>query len=186
MLLGNTKGTYLQKKVHASPFAFIVNFGVPVHVYAVQSPYGAPWFLSYWWLVLNTAKACLPATRVLCEHSAAWIALLVFWAEERDEGSVNNSMHHNTQSVRLAFASRRDHWSLALRVALAGGQGRFHQRGAGEEKESTDEAPAAGQVLCLWSLPSKWHEELIASTVHPRWDLIRDSSWFCATTGVPQ
>ena len=46
-----------------------------VQVYAVQVPYGAPWYESYWWSVSKTAKVWVPETRVLWEHSAAWIAL---------------------------------------------------------------------------------------------------------------
>lgn len=44
-------------------------------VYALQVPYGAPWYESYWWSVSKTAKVWVPETRVLWEHSAAWIAV---------------------------------------------------------------------------------------------------------------
>jgi hypothetical protein len=44
-------------------------------VYALHVPYGAPLEESYWWSVWKIANVWVPETRVLWEHSAAWIAV---------------------------------------------------------------------------------------------------------------
>jgi len=71
-----------QKNVQQSVLSSICS-GVSggAHVYAEQVPYGAPCDLSYWWSVTKTAKVCVSCVRVLCEHSAAWIAVETLAAE---------------------------------------------------------------------------------------------------------
>ena len=71
--------TYPQKNVHA-PSSAVISLSIgAAQVYALQVPYSIPFELVL--VLVHTANVWVPETRVLCEHSAAWMSLEDFDAE---------------------------------------------------------------------------------------------------------